>query len=127
VTLGEGAREQAYNLNRIGRWGGSISSGDGKKAKNHGIVHRVAHDFYMKINTRQKSGDAVACANIAPVQLHCLICHNGNKYMAYHYTAEEEWGGEVLLHYWHLGAAHQHLLFWGLFLEAREDIPKNNF
>jgi len=77
VTLGEGAREQAYNLNRIGRWGGSISSGDGKKAKNHGIVHRVAHDFYMKINTRQKSGDAVACANIAPVQLHCLICHNG--------------------------------------------------
>jgi hypothetical protein len=36
-------------------------------------------------------------------------------------------GGEVLLHYWHLGAARQRLPFWGLFLEAREDIPNNNF
>jgi hypothetical protein len=35
-------------------------------------------------------------------------------------------GGEVLLHYWHLGAARQRLPFWGLFLEAREDIPNNN-
>ena len=44
--------------------------------------------------------------------------------MANHCTAEEEWGGEVVLHYWHLGAARRCLPFWGLFLEAREDIPK---
>ena len=44
--------------------------------------------------------------------------------MANHCSAEEEWGGEVLLHYWHLGAAHRRLPFWGLFLEAQEDIPK---
>ena len=46
-----------------------------KKVKNHGIVRHVTHDFYVKINPRQKSGDAVACANVAPVRLHCLI-HN---------------------------------------------------
>jgi hypothetical protein len=51
----------------------------------------------------------------------------GNEHMANHFSAEEEWGGEVLLHYLHLGAACQHLLFWGLFLEEQEDIPKNNF
>jgi len=47
--------------------------------------------------------------------------------MANHCSVEEEWGGEVLLHYWHLGAARRRLPFWGLFLEEREDIPKNNF
>ena len=51
--------------------------GNGKKVKNHGIVHCVVHDFYVKINPGQKSGDAVACANVAPVRLHCLICHKG--------------------------------------------------
>jgi hypothetical protein len=50
----------------------------------------------------------------------------GNKYMANHCGTEEEWGG-VLLHNWHLGAARRHLPFWGLFLEEREDFPKNNF
>ena len=54
-------------------------SGDGKKVKNHGIVRRVTHDFYVKINPRQKSGDAVACTSVAPVQLHRLICHKGIK------------------------------------------------
>jgi len=48
-----------------------------KKVKNHGIVHRVMHNFYMKINPRQKSGDAVACASVAPVRLHRLIHHKG--------------------------------------------------
>jgi hypothetical protein len=29
-----------------------------KKVKNHGIVRRVKHNFYVKINPRQKSGNA---------------------------------------------------------------------
>jgi len=77
VTLGDGVCERVHNLNRIGQGGGSISSGDGKKVKNHGIVHPVTHDFYVKIKTRQKSGDAVACASVAPARLHRLICHKG--------------------------------------------------
>ena len=77
MMLGDGARKRAHNLNRIGQGGGSISSGVGKKVKNHGIVHRVTHDFYVKINPREKSGDAVACASVAPVRLHHLICHKG--------------------------------------------------
>jgi len=40
-------------------------------------MNRVTHDFYVKINTRQKSGNAVAYASAAPVRLHHLICHKG--------------------------------------------------
>jgi hypothetical protein len=29
-----------------------------EKSKNHGIVRRVKHNFYVKINPRQKSGNA---------------------------------------------------------------------
>jgi len=91
--LGEGAREQPYNLNKIRRWGGSISSGNGKKVKNHGIMHRVVHDFYVKINPRQKSGDAVACANVAPVRLHRLICHKGINTWQIIAPRRRNWGG----------------------------------
>ena len=77
MMLGDGARERAHNLKRIGQGGGSTSSGDGKNVKYHGIVHCVTHDFYVKINPRQKSGDAVACASVAPVRLHRLIRHKG--------------------------------------------------
>ena len=35
------------------------------------------HDFYVKINLRQKSGDAVACASVAPMRLHIPIHHVG--------------------------------------------------
>ena len=81
------------------------------------------HDFYVKINPREKSGNAVACASVAPVWLHCLICHKGiNTWWII--AQQRKNGGEVLLHYWHLGAARRHLSFWGLFLETREDIPK---
>jgi len=60
--LGDGVvRERVHNLNRIGQGGGSISSSDRKMVKNHGIVHRVVHNFYVKVIPRQKSGDAVAC------------------------------------------------------------------
>ena len=67
MTLEEGVRKRAYNLNRIWQWGGSISKGDEEKVKNHGILLRVTHNVYMKINPRQKSGDKVACANFAAV------------------------------------------------------------
>jgi len=77
VTLGDGARKWGHNLNRIGQGGGSILSGDGKTVKNHGIMRHVMHNFYVKINPKQKSGNAVACASVAPVRLHCLICHKG--------------------------------------------------
>jgi hypothetical protein len=70
VTLGDGACKRAHNHNRIGQGGGSKSSGDGKKVKNHGIVHRVTHDFYVKINPRQKLDNAVACTSVAPMRLH---------------------------------------------------------
>jgi hypothetical protein len=55
----------------------SISSGDRKKVKNHGIVRPVMHNFYVKINPREKSGNAVAYASVAPVRLHRLIRHKG--------------------------------------------------
>jgi len=77
VTLGDGACKRAHNLNRIGQGGGSISSGEGKKAKNHGIVRRVMHDFYVKTNPRQKSSNTDACTSVAPMRLHRLICHKG--------------------------------------------------
>ena len=77
VTLGDGACKWAHNLNRIGQGGGSIWSSKEKKVKNHGIVRRVTHDFYVKINPRQKSSNTVACASVAPMQLHCLILHKG--------------------------------------------------
>ncbi len=41
-----------------------------KKVKYHGLVHPKMHEFYMKTNPRQKSGNAVACAGVAPMPLH---------------------------------------------------------
>ena len=35
------------------------------------------HDLYVKITPRRNLGDAVARASVAPVRLHCLICHKG--------------------------------------------------
>jgi hypothetical protein len=35
------------------------------------------HDFYVKITPRQKLGNAVARASVAPVHLHRRICHKG--------------------------------------------------
>ena len=79
MTLGEKARKRANNLNRIGRWGGLILSNDEKKVKYHGVVCPYMNDFQLKINTRQKSGNAVACASVAPVQLHHLVHHQGTN------------------------------------------------
>jgi hypothetical protein len=51
----------------------------------------------------------------------------GNKFTANHCTAEEEWdgGSYYIIGIWaQLTNFSQDTLFWGLFLEAREDIPK---
>jgi hypothetical protein len=50
-----------------------------KKVKYHGLVRPYMHDFQVKILPRQKSGNAVACASVAPMQLHCLIHHKGTN------------------------------------------------
>jgi predicted SprT family Zn-dependent metalloprotease len=42
-------------INKIRPWGGQFPSGHEKKVKNHGLVHRVMHDFYMKINLKGKN------------------------------------------------------------------------
>jgi len=64
-------------INKIRPWGGPFPSGHGINVKYHGLVHRVTHEFYLKINPRQKLGDAVACNNVAPMRLHCPIGHAG--------------------------------------------------
>jgi len=63
-------------------------------------VRRVTLNFYIKINPRQKSGNAVVCASVAPVQLHHLICHKGiNTWRII--AQQRKNGGGVLLDYWH--------------------------
>jgi hypothetical protein len=57
-----------------------LEHGDGHflvAVKYHGLVHPEMHEFYMKTNSRQKSGDAVACTSVSPMPLHCLIHHTG--------------------------------------------------
>ena len=86
-------------------------------------MHRVTHNFYVKINPREKSGNAVACASVAPMQLHCLIRHKGiNTWQII--AARRRNGGGGLITLLAFGCS---LPVWGLLLEAREDIPKNNF
>jgi len=69
VTLGEGTRERADNLKDwvMGRVNIERRRKKGKKS-----WHRasVTHDFYVKNNPRQKSGDAAAWATFAPMRLH---------------------------------------------------------
>ena len=38
TNVGRRGEHAEGGINRIGRWGGSISSGYGKKVKNHGLV-----------------------------------------------------------------------------------------
>jgi hypothetical protein len=87
------------------------------------------HDFYVKITPRQKSGNAVARASVAPVRLHRLIRHKGINTRRIIARGGGS-GGGVLLHYWHFGwfgaVLPRHLNF-GIFFEAREDPPKNYF
>ena len=47
----------------LGKGEGQYRAATEKKLKNHGIVHRVTYDFYVIINPREKSGDAVAFAS----------------------------------------------------------------
>jgi hypothetical protein len=78
---------------------GRVNRAATEKSKNHDIVQCVTHDFYVKINPGQKSGDAVACANVAPVRLRRLICHKGINTWSNHCTMEEEWGGGLSTYY----------------------------
>jgi len=97
-----------------------------KKVRNHGIMHRVSHNFYVRINPRQKSGDAVTCTYVAPMRLHRLICHKGiNTWQLI--APRRRNGGGGLITLLAFGRSSRRLPFWGLFLEAREDIPKYNF
>ena len=85
------------------------------------------HDFYVKITPRQKSGNTVAHTSVAPVRLHRLIRHKGiNTWQII--AARRRNGGGGLITLLAFGRSLPwRLPFWGLFLEAREDIPKNNF
>ncbi len=57
-----------------------------KKVKYHGLVRPETHEFYVKTNPRQKSGNAVASAHATASP----DLPRGNKYLANHCTAEEE-------------------------------------
>ena len=85
----------------------------------------------MKTHLRQKLGDGVACASVAPMPLHCLICHAGINTRLIIAPQRENGGSLITLlafgQIWMQLADSQDTLFWGLFLEAREDIPKINF
>ncbi len=93
-------------------------------------MHPETHEFYMKTNPRQKSGDAVACASVAPMPLHCLICHAGINIQLI-IAQQRRNGGEesyYIIGIWaQLTDFSRDTSFWGLFLEVQEDIPKNNF
>ncbi len=80
------------------------------------------HIFYVKPHPRQKLGHTVACTSVAPMQLHCPICHTGiNTWLII--AALDEDGGEVLVQYWHLSTA------WGRQLTPPKtlDHPADHF
>jgi hypothetical protein len=95
--LGEGAGAQAQRggINKIRPWGEPLPSGHGIKCKISCLVHCLMHNFYMRINPRQKLGNAVACASAAPMRLHCLICHVGINIQLI-IAQQRKNGGEVL-------------------------------
>ena len=87
------------------------------------------HDFYVKITPRRNSGDAVARASVAPMQLHRLIRHKGiNTWRII--ARGGGWGGGS---YYIIGISaglaqlSQDTSILGFFLEAREDPQKNYF
>ena len=81
------------------------------------------HDFYVKITPRRKSGNAVAHASVAPVRLHRLIRHKGINTWRIIAQQRKNGGGGLIT----LLAFGRSSPVWGLFLEAREDIPKKYF
>jgi len=68
------ARWRVSIYNNICLWGGSISHGNKIFM---GIVPQWTHDSYVLPHLRQKSGDAVAQACVAPMRLHWPICNAG--------------------------------------------------
>jgi hypothetical protein len=113
-------------LTGLGNGEGKYRAATKKKVKYHGLVHPYTHEFQVKIHPRQKSGDAVACASVAPVRLHHLIHHKGTN--TWRIIAHRGgMGGEVLLHYWQFGAALPGQLIWGFVFESAGRHPKNKF
>ncbi len=53
------------------------------------------HDFYVKINRRLKSGDAVARATVALVQQ--MICHKGINTKRIIAHGGGSWGGGLII------------------------------
>ena len=87
------------------------------------------HDFYVKITPRQKSGNAVARASVAPVRLHRLIRHKGINTRRIIAHGGGSKGGVYYIIGISAGLAQlsQDTSILGLFLEAREDPPKIYF
>ena len=83
----------------------------------------------MKINPRQKSGDAVTRASVAPVQLNCLICHKGiNTHKSLLTEGDLGRGSYYIIGILaDLGQLSRDTSFLGFFLEAREDPQKKYF
>jgi len=103
VTLGEGAHERADNLTGLGDGEGQYRAATEKGKKSR---HRasVTHDFYVKNNPRQKSGDAAAWATFAPMRLHRQNqCGSMNTSFILAPSATIG-GGEVYLHFWQISA-----------------------
>ena len=55
------------------------------------------HDFYVKPHARQKLSHAVACTSVAPLGLHCLICHAGINTWLVIAASEEDGGGLITI------------------------------
>ena len=51
----------------------------------------VVHNFYTLPHPRQKSGDSVTLAFVAPMQLRCLICHTEINACYIFLVMEEDW------------------------------------
>jgi hypothetical protein len=88
------------------------------------------HDFYVKITQMQKSGNAVARASVATVRLHRLIRHKGINTRRIIACKGGSGGGEsynIIGISAGLAQLSQDTSISGLFLEAREDPPKNYF
>ena len=72
--------------------GGEYHGSNRKKEKYRCTMFWVTHDILLKIHPGQKSGDAVARASVAPMRLHCPICHEGINTLRIIAALEEDGG-----------------------------------
>jgi hypothetical protein len=74
-----------------------------KKGKKSWHRTSVTHDFYVKNNPRQKSGDAAAWATFAPMRLHRQN-QFGSMNTSCFFAPSATIGVEVYLHFWQISA-----------------------